>query len=458
MSTSEVQSRAAPNGRSPSPPDEGHGLPGASLADGLRFVAAGLLPSLARGLFSPRRRMMKLIGALDTDRRARDVLASIRAKNGGQGARLLGGRMAVVWGPDAIREVLDRSADVYDSGAGAKGKGMSHFQPDALTLSKGDDWRDRRAFNESVLATSERVHPFGERFAAVAEDEVERLHIVGDLDWPRWERLFDHLTLRVIFGDRARGDRELTDRLERLMAEANRIVGLSEGDEFHEFQGELERHLRDPEPGSLVARFADAPQTDRTRVAQQVPHWIFAMRDTLGANCFRALAAIVADRDVERRVREEVDAADLADPAAIAGMSYLEGCLQETMRLWPTTPLLARETTRNTVLNGTELGEGTQVMIVNSFNHRDTERVPDADGFDPGRWAGGGRDPRFNHLSGGAQSCPGGPMVSLLGKAVLARMLDAYELELRQPDLSLRPPLPHMLDFFEIRFDAAVRR
>ena len=68
----------------------------------------------------------------------------------------------VLWGPDAIREVLDQSADVYASDSGAKGKGMRHFQPDALTLSRGEEWRDRRAFNESVLATSERVHPAGE--------------------------------------------------------------------------------------------------------------------------------------------------------------------------------------------------------------------------------------------------------------------------------------------------------
>ena len=107
----------------------------------------------------------------------------------------------------------------------------------------------------------------------------------------------------MIFGDRARDDQELTELLEKLMGEANRIVGLSESDDYYEFYGRLERQLRDPEPGSLLARFADAPQTDRTRVVHQIPHWIFAMRDTLGANTYRALAAIVARPGVERRVR-----------------------------------------------------------------------------------------------------------------------------------------------------------
>src|SRR4051812_49872651 len=115
------------------------------------------------------------------------------------------------------------------------------------------------------------------------------------------ERLFDHITLRVIFGDGARDDHELTGLLEKLMGEANRLVGLKRSDEYHELYGRLERRLRSPEPGSLIARFGDAPQSDRTRVAHQVPHWMFAMRDTLGANTYRALAAIVADPEVERR-------------------------------------------------------------------------------------------------------------------------------------------------------------
>ena len=170
----------------------------------------------------------------------------------------------------------------------------------------------------------------------------------GKLDWARFEKLFDRITLRVIFGDDARDDQELTELLEKLMGEANRLVGLSENDAYYEFYGLIERKLRDPEPGTLIAHVADAPHSDRTRVAHQIPHWMFAMRDTLGANTYRALALIVADADVERRVREEIAGGDLSDPSFVGGLAYLEGCLQEAMRLWPTVPLLARETTRDT--------------------------------------------------------------------------------------------------------------
>jgi cytochrome P450 len=419
------------------------GLPAASVPESVRILLVGVLPSLLRGLFSPRRRAMKWLTALNTDRRAVETLSAIREKHPGQGVRLLGGRMVVLWGDDALREVLDRSADLYASDGGAKAKGMCHFQPDALTLSRGNEWRDRRAFNEHVLATSERVHPFGDRFLAVVADEVARLELDGRLEWQHFERLFDHITLRVIFGDGARDDQELTELLETLMGEANRLVGLKPTDDYYDFYGRLERRLRSPEPGSLVARFAEAPQSDTTRVVHQIPHWIFAMRDTLGANTYRALAAIVADPELERRVRDDE--------------GYLEGVLEETMRLWPTTPLLARETTRDATLAGERLDAETQVMILNTFNHRDPERVEDADRMKPERWANGQRDYRFNHLSNGTQDCPGGPLVLLLGKAVLARMLERFELELESPQLEPGEPLPHMLDFFSIGFEVRER-
>jgi cytochrome P450 len=400
---------------------------------------------------------MKLLSRVDADGRAISVLTGLRRRHDGQGMRLLGGRLIVLWGEDAIREVLDRSAELYASDAGAKAKGMSHFQPDALTLSRGADWRDRRPFNEAVLASGERVHPFGARFVRVVADEIERMPVGRTLEWRDWERLFDQITLRVIFGDRARCDQQLTGLLEKLMAEANRLVGLGPNDAYYELYGELERRLRDPEPGSLLARFADAPYTDRTRVVQQIPHWMFAMRDTLGANAYRTLAAIVADPAVERRVRDEMIGADLSDPRAIDGLSYLGGCLHETMRLWPTTPLLAREVVHDVTLAGEDVPAGTQILMLNVFNHRDPDHVEDADRLAPEWWRSERSDYRFNHLSNGSQDCPGGPLVLLLGKAAIAQMLSRWALRLEEPSLPAGGPMPPMFNFYAARFSARPR-
>jgi cytochrome P450 len=208
----------------------------------------------------------------------------------------------------------------------------------------------------------------------------------------------------------------------------------------------------------LAALVSQAPQSNRTRVAHQVPHWMFAMRDTLGANAYRALAVIVADPGLWSRVTDEISAADLSDPSAVDGMQLLEGVLHETMRLWPTTPLLARETTRDVQLGGAKLEEGTQVMMLNVFNHRAPEGIADANRLVPERWRGDNpTEYRFNHLSNGSQNCPGGPLVLLLGKAVLARMLEEWSFKLVEPSLPAGGDQPTMLDFFSIRFEVEPR-
>lgn len=448
MSTTEERAQVSAKA-----PDRADGsLPSISLPDSLKVLLVGVLPALVRGLFSPRKSAMKVLGALDSDRRAVATLRALRRKHDGDGVRLLGGRLVVLWGTESIRQVLDHSADLYASDAGAKAKGMSHFQPDALTLSRDAQWHNRRAFTESVLAFSERVHPLASHFLAVIRDEVAQMRLGPKLEWEPWERLFDHITLRIIFGDEARSDQRLTELLEKLMQQSNRLVGLKHGDDYYEFYGALERRLRDAGPHSLLARTRDAPQDERTRVVQQIPHWMFAMRDTLAANAYRALAVIASDAVVERRVREELEAADLTDPDSIDAMRYLEGCLQEAMRLWPTTPLLARETTRSTPLSGEQLDPGTQVMLLNVFNHRDPDHVEAADQLLPERWQSEPRHYCFNHLSNGSQDCPGGPLVLLLGKAVIARIMTDYTLGLEHPTLVPEHPLPHMLDFFAIRF------
>jgi len=436
---------------------EGGGLADASLREALGVLATGVVPTLVRGLFAPRRGAMKLLTRVDADARAISVLTEMRRRHGGQGARLLGGRLIVLWGVDAIREVLDRSAELYASDAGAKAKGMSHFQPDAVTLSRGPEWRDRRPFNEAVLASRERVHPDGRRFAEVVADEVDRMPLGQTLEWRDWERLFDLITLRVIFGDRARCEQPLTGLLETLMRQGNRLVGLRPNDDYYELYGALERHVRDPEPGSLLARIGDAPHSDRTRVVQQIPHWMFAMRDTLAANAYRALAAIAADPAVNRRVRDDMIGADLSDPRALDGMSYLGGCLHEAMRLWPTTPLLAREVVHDVTLAGEQVPAGTQILILNTFNHRDPDHVEDADRLVPERWRSDSKDYRFNHLSNGSQDCPGGPLVMLLGKAAIAQVLSRWTLTLEEPALPAGGPMPVMFDFYSARFTARRR-
>src|SRR5438105_318269 len=79
--------------------------------------------------------------------------------------------------------------------------------------------------------------------------------------------------------------------------------------------------------GSLVSLFAEAPVTETTKPARQVTHWLFALGDTLAINAARCLALLATHDDARAWAAQD------------AGAS-LDACLHETMRLWPTTPML----------------------------------------------------------------------------------------------------------------------
>ena len=132
---------------------------------------------------------------------------------------------------------------------------------------------------------------------------------------------------------------------------------------------------------------------------------------------------------------------------------YLAASLQEAMRLWPTTTTLSRETTEEVEWNGETVPAGTQVVIVNSYGHRDPDRLDYADRFAPAEWIGGDAAvyPGFNFFSRGPQVCPGTALASGAGELVLSELIGRFEPKLLSPDLDQSKPLPHMLDFFAVR-------
>ena len=98
-------------------------------------------------------------------------------KHGGQGIRLLGGRLVVLWGRGRYGRFWT-SPPTCTPRTPAPRPRVAHFSP-TRSPSPAARSGDRRDFSEAVLAKPERVHPFGERFVAVAGEEVRRLDL-GD--------------------------------------------------------------------------------------------------------------------------------------------------------------------------------------------------------------------------------------------------------------------------------------
>lgn len=439
------------------------GIPSASLYENARFNALVVVPNAIQGIFRRRRPAVAAATRANVDGWAVGLLKGMSRSYGGGPVwvRIVRERALLLLSPTDVHRALQGSPDPFASDPKPKRDGMCVFQPDALTISRGEMWRNRRAFAEAVLDTAKPQHRFADRFAAVAREEADALlaevaAATGELDYDAWNLAFRRITRRVVFGDSARDDEPLTELLGEMMAEANGMPG-KPSKRYPELVARIGEYVAAVEGGSLVSLFEEAPADAQTRPSGQAVHWLFATGDTLATNSFRCLALIASHPRQRGLALEELAASGGEGAAAVGELDYLEACLSEALRLWPTTNMLARETLAETDWSGASVPAGTQVVLVNTFLHRDTDRHPWADRFAPERWTEGDAadDWSFNHFSRGPQGCPGAGLALFLGKAVLAQVLRERRVELLSGSLDHEKPLPHMLDFFGLRFGLA---
>lgn len=428
-------------------------IPSASLVDNLVYNLVHVIPSYLRGLFTPNRFWFTFWAAIHPDPASVKFITRLRKKYRSNYCylRMLTTKSLVVLAPDGIRHVLDNSPDIY-ADAKLKRDGMAHFQPNAVTISRGDEWRERRRFNESVLETGNHLHRYGKDFLDVIRDETATMLTGsgGHLVWEDFAGLFERITMQVIFGAGVR-DTSMTETLRRMMLESNRGFALGKSKYFDDFYATMRSYRQEARGASLASLCNSVPSTALTRIDNQITHWMFAMGETLAINTVRALALIAAHPAAEGRVRDKMGQTDLSSPEGIDQLRYLEGCVQEAMRLWPTTPILVRETVKEDRLGGATIPAGTQVIIINSFNHRDRETLPFADTFSPEVWLSDSVDYRFNHLSNGPQGCAGKELALFIAKAVIATVLAGQRHNLERPPLDPSRPLPYLYNHYQVR-------
>lgn len=420
------------------------GLPRATLLENLRFNAVAVIPNAVQGIFRRRSTAVAVATRASTDGHAVALLADMARRYGRRPVRVRIGRDSAVLllDPGDVATVLAGAPEPYASDSPVRRDGMVAFQPDAVTISRGALWRNRRRFNEAVLKIPRDRKP-PRAWIDTCDEELDRMlanpaAATAALDWDAFEAMLQRVARRIILGDGAAGDEGLTNLLAELMSVANGIPGEA-GVEVAELEGMIAHHVERADRGSLVARFAEAPSDARTNPVGQIPHWLFALGDTLAINAFRALAVLGSD------------AGELA--AARGSRAYVGACLQEAMRLWPTTAMLSRVTTEEVELGGETVAAGTQIVISNLFCHRDRDRFEWADDFVPEEWIDGdaAREPAFNQFGRGPQGCPGRTLAMTVGSELLGGLIERRTPATLPRRLDLKHPLPHMLDFFSIR-------
>jgi cytochrome P450 len=421
----------------------GSTVPRLSPRESAGVLADVLLPLAARGAILRRPPVEGLLDRMEGDRRAVRRVQRVRDAHG-PGPVVLpipGREIALVLTPEDAGRVLAESPDPFALATREKTAALAKFQPHGVLITHGPERAERRAFNEAVLDTG-RPHRHADAFTAKIHEEADALLAVvertGALTWDDYAVAFWRIVRRVTFGDAAREEHELTDLLRRLRGDANWAyfkpprTGLRD-----EFLARLSAQLDRAEPGSLAELVRSLPASPGVDPDQQVPQWLFAF-DAAAMASIRALALIAAH------------GVEPGDP------NILRATVLESIRLWPTTPAILRDTTRDTTFTTGTLKAGAGVLIFAPFFHRDDTRLPEADTFAPELWPEGELvrpDLGLVPFSDGPGICPGRDVVLLVTTTLLARLLERHRFTTDALDAT--KPLPGTLSPFRLTLPLA---
>jgi hypothetical protein len=419
-------------------------------------VLLGVVAPLAiKGPIIRRRIGMQIVEKFGLDRRAVERLRRLRTKHGSGPVwvRNPGRPQLLVLSAEQAGEILAATPTLYSPASREKIASLAHFEPHVSLISRGEDRTTCRSFNDHVLESRNAKHRLAERLAEIVTHETGDLLAATartDISWGDFAACWLRIVRRVVLGDSARDDTDLTELLARLRRNANLAFAYpKDRPRRARLLKRIDEYIARGEQGSLAGIISAMPIDVRTWPAHQVVQWLFAF-DAGAMGTFRTLALLAVHEDILSRARAEVWSPSIGP---MSHLSFLRVCFTDALRLWPTSPVLLRQAARPTVLCDTKIPAGAGIIIYAPYFHRDSEKLADANGFNPERWQG--RDPpavsALFPFSAGPGACPGRHVVTLIAAEVLARLI-CNDLQLVAPRIDVDQELPHSLNHFAIRF------
>jgi cytochrome P450 len=256
-----------------------------------------------------------------------------------------------------------------------------------------------RATDQRLTFLAEQLHAGEADFSSLVGDELP-IAAIGEwlglppADWPRLREL----THDQVF-------------TQELLPSASQLARSDAATaELRVYFEDLVRHRRvrpGDDPVSDWIRTWDAIEPDRDKADEGV--YFLALFVLLAAlETTSSLLSMMTLRLVEHPQRWDLIA---ARPDLVAGF------VEETLRYDPPTHVISRVAAKDCVLAGVEIRKDDMVHLMVGAAHRDPDRHPDPDRFDPRR--------RQDHLafSGGIHYCLGAPLARLEAQTLLRQLV-----------------------------------
>ncbi|MDY0006865.1 MAG: cytochrome P450 [Spongiibacteraceae bacterium] len=208
-------------------------------------------------------------------------------------------------------------------------------------------------------------------------------------------------------------------------------------------------------------RSEDGELFSDTDIVQHAAFLLFAAHDTTTSLLSHMVMHLAQNQDWQQRLREECQALD--KPALeyedLEKLTLMDYCIQETLRLHPSVPIMARRTTVDMELGGFAVPAHTMVFLPIAFNHRDANYWSDPERFDPLRFSPERAEFKrhsfcYHPFGGGAHKCIGLHFAAMQAKCFLHQLLLNCRLTCEpgyQPKLQW-VPLPKPRDGARVRF------
>jgi cytochrome P450 len=207
----------------------------------------------------------------------------------------------------------------------------------------------------------------------------------------------------------------VTDLVKRLRSEA------ADGDDLLARMG----RAADPETGQMMSD---------TNIVDNVVAFLMAGYDTTAFALTWTLYLVSQSPEWERQILDEVERVAGNDPVSAAHVDHLPivtQVLNESLRLFPTAPVIVRDILEDTDVNGIRVPGGTIGLIPIYAIHRHRTYWSDPDRFDPGRFASA-KPSRFQFMPFGAgpRVCIGATFAMIEATIMLATFIRAAHFDL----------------------------
>jgi cytochrome P450 len=375
--------------------------------------------------------------------------------------RVFARRIWICNSPDTVRQAFINAHGSFERKSPQMRGALRPLLGDGLFISDGDTWKQRRRAVTPIVHVG-RMSLFAPIFVEAALEAEARWATTEQIDaLSEMARLTAEVICRALFGrtlGQARA-RQIVDGFSAYQRHVGQIdlvslLGLPawtpriRGPLLARAAGRvkatineiLDAHLaeRDRAEDSMVDRLLRSVDDEgrpfsRDAVRNEVATLFMAGHETTANTLAWAWYLLSQAPEAERRLHEELDRVLGGRPPSLSDLPdlpYTRAVIEETLRLYPPVPLLAREAGRDEVLRGRRVTAGSLIIVVPWLLHRHKRYWSEPDSFMPERFLPGAPTPDkavYLPFSLGPRVCAGlafGLTEAILCLATLARRFE----------------------------------